>query len=317
MASEMEVLNLSLPLFGLIFIGFIAAKIKPLKESALDWMNFFIIYVALPALFFQLIRKAPIQELVNYRFILATTGATICIFVFTYLICRNLVKRHSSVATIQAVAASYANVGYMGPAITLSALGQAALVPTAIIFCFDNAFLFTIVPLMMAVSSNKNSSFLKVLAKAIKQVITHPFILATIAGVVAAAIQLEVPTTINNVLNMLSNAAAPAALFAMGVVIAHRKATISGIEVPVLIFFNLVLHPICVYLFLIMLGPFEQSWMYTAVLMACLPPALNVYVMASDYKVYIREASSIVLVGTIMAVFTVTYVLYMIKQNIF
>ena len=312
----MEVLNLSVPLFGLIFIGFIAAKIKPLKESALDWMNFFIIYVALPALFFQLIRKTPIRELVNYKFVLATTGATINIFIFTYLIGRYLFKRQGSVATIQAVAASYANIGYMGPAITLSALGQAALIPTAIIFCFDNAFLFTAVPLLMAISSNKNSSISKALVVAIKQVITHPFIIATIAGI-AAAVQLKVPTSINNLLNMLSNAAAPAALFAMGIVIAHRKATTSGLEIPVLVCFNLILHPICVYFFLVMLGPFEQLWMHTAVLMACLPPALNIYVMASDYKVYIQQASSIILLGTILAAFTVTYVLYMIKQNIF
>ena len=313
----MEVLNLSLPLFGLIFIGYVAAKISSLNESALGWMNFFIIYVALPALFFQLIRKAPLEQLINYQFVLATTGATISIFTFAYFMGRYLLKRKKSIATIQAVAASYANIGYMGPAITLSALGPAALVPTAIIFCFDNAFLFTIVPIMMAFStSNKTDSLLMVVFRALKQVITHPFILATIFGIIAAAIKLDLPVAIESILNMLSNTAAPAALFTMGVVIAHRKAMISGLGIPLLIILKLIIHPLCVYFFLIWFGPFDKTWIYTAVLMACLPPALNIYVMASDYKVYVREASSIVLIGTLLAAASVTYVLYLIKHQL-
>jgi len=50
--------------------------------------------------------------------------------------------------------------------------------------------------------------------------------------------------------------------------------------------------------------------------MACLPPALNIYVMATDYKVYMREAFSVVLIGTLLAIGSVTYVLYLIKTQV-
>ena len=43
-----DVFNLVLPFFGLIFIGFACGKIKQIPDTALAWMNFFIIYVALP-----------------------------------------------------------------------------------------------------------------------------------------------------------------------------------------------------------------------------------------------------------------------------
>lgn len=210
----MEILNLSLPLFGLIFIGYGAARLSSLNESALGWMNFFIIYVALPALFFQLIRKAPIESLANYEFVLATTGATITIFILSYFLGRFFLKRTMAVATIQAVAGSYANIGYMGPAITLSALGKAALIPTVIIFCFDNAFLFTIVPMLMAIaSSGKHQSLIIIFMRAFKRVLTHPFIVATLLGVGAAAMNLDLPIAVESILDMLSNTAAPAALF--------------------------------------------------------------------------------------------------------
>lgn len=53
----MAVFNLTFPLFALILLGFISARIKKLPESALAWMNFFIVYIVLPALFFSAYTK--------------------------------------------------------------------------------------------------------------------------------------------------------------------------------------------------------------------------------------------------------------------
>ncbi len=314
---SMEVLNLTLPLFALILLGFISARIKKLPESALAWMNFFIVYIVLPALFFQLIRKAPVESLVNIRFIAAASGATVIVFLLSYILTRYVLKKPGTTATMQAMASSYSNIGYMGPALTLAALGNAALVPTILIFCIDNAFLFIATPILMAFASrNGEQSTLSFLAQVIKRVVLHPFILATICGVLAAVSKVPIPEALDKVLTMLSNSAAPAALFTMGVVIAHRKVQINGSAVPMALLVKLLLHPLLVFALLQYFGPFEPAWQYTAILMACLPPALNVYVLASDYKVYVQEASSIVLLGTIIAVATVTAVLYLIEHQL-
>ena len=45
-----DILNLAVPYFGLIFIGFACGKTRGLPESGLAWMNFFLLYVSLPAL---------------------------------------------------------------------------------------------------------------------------------------------------------------------------------------------------------------------------------------------------------------------------
>jgi malonate transporter and related proteins len=54
----MDVLNLALPYFGLIFIGFARGKLGKLPETDLAWMNFFLLYVSLAALFFRKNRSA-------------------------------------------------------------------------------------------------------------------------------------------------------------------------------------------------------------------------------------------------------------------
>jgi predicted permease len=56
-------------------------------------------------------------------------------------------------------------------------------------------------------------------------------------------------------------------------------------------------------------------WVATAVLMASLPPALNVFVMASQYQTYVERASSTILVGTVASVVTVTELLALIVRH--
>ena len=52
-----DILNLAVPYFGPIFIGFACGKAKALPESGLAWMNFFLLHVSLPALLFGITSK--------------------------------------------------------------------------------------------------------------------------------------------------------------------------------------------------------------------------------------------------------------------
>ena len=64
--------NLLAPFFGLIVLGFFCGTAQ-LPASGLAWMQFFLIYVALPCLFYRLIADKPLTELANWPFIAATT----------------------------------------------------------------------------------------------------------------------------------------------------------------------------------------------------------------------------------------------------
>ena len=68
-----DVLNLALPYFGLIFLGFACGRFRGIPDKGLAWMDFFIVYLSLPALFFRILAKTPFEQLNNARFILTTT----------------------------------------------------------------------------------------------------------------------------------------------------------------------------------------------------------------------------------------------------
>src|SRR5436853_2015588 len=82
----LDVINLALPFFGLIFLGLACGKLKQIPETGLAWMNFFLIYVSLPCLFYRVLAQTPLEQLGNPRFILATTLATSSMFALAYAV---------------------------------------------------------------------------------------------------------------------------------------------------------------------------------------------------------------------------------------
>jgi len=310
-----EVLSLALPFFGLILLGFASGRFVRLPEDGLAWLNYFIIYIALPPLFFQLVSRTPFEQLANGRFILVTTLATAVTFYLAIGVGLWLRRGNLPEATIAGIVGGYANVGYMGPGLTIAALGPAAAVPTALIFTFDSTFFFAAVPFLMALSGVERESGLRMTLNVLRRVFTHPFIVATLLGVIFAALQMRPPAAIDKILDYLANAAAPCALFTLGVTVALRPLTNVPHEIPILVLIKLVLHPLIAWVLISAVGGFEPVWVYTALLMAALPPALNAYVMARQYDVYIAQSSAGILIGTLASIVTVTALLYMIQHG--
>ncbi|MFT0859074.1 AEC family transporter [Ancylobacter sp. G4_0304] len=310
-----EVMALALPFFGVIFLGLGCGRFARIPEAGLAWLSFFIIYLALPALFFSLVARTPFSELTNGSFIAATTFSSALCFALSLGVGLWLRRGNLPEATIGAVVGAYSNVGYMGPGLTLGALGAGASVPTALIFVFDSLFFFTAVPLLMAVSGRDKRRISETLLLVVRRVLTHPFNVATFLGVFAAYIEFHPPAAIDRMLEFLKNAAAPCALFTLGVSVALRPMARMQGEVPPLIAIKLVLHPLLVWGVLLAVGGFEPVWVATAVLMASLPPALNAFIMAKQYETYVEGASGGVLIGTVVSVVTVTAMLYALQHD--
>lgn len=310
-----DVLNLALPYFGLIFIGFICGKRKGLPESGLAWMNFFLLYISLPALFFRVLAKTPFEELNNLPFIVATTLGTSSAFALALCAARLIGQLSWREASMAALAGGYGNIGYMGPGLALSLLGAKAAVPVALIFCFDTVFLFSIVPLLMVVTDGKKRPLLPTIGRIVKHIVLHPLIAASYCGALVAALHLQTPVAIDSMLQFLQSAAAPVALFVLGVTVALRPFAGIPWEVPGVVAVKLLLHPLIVFGLLTLLGPFPPYWSATAVLLASLPPALNVFLIARQYDTWIEQASAAVLLGTFVSVVTVTGVMLLIRNG--
>lgn len=279
-------------------------------------MNFFIVYIALPAMFYQLLSATPVEQFTNIGFIAISVLATF--FIFCLILGLALWRSGGNLAeaTVQGLAAAYGNIGYMGPPLALAAFGPAAVVPVALIFCFENIMHFTLAPLLMSVKGGVGKNGTALAGKIARQVMTHPFILATIAGVLASVFAFKPPMVVDQLLETLSRAAAPCALFVMGVTAALRPLKRLPVELGYIVPAKLILHPLLVYGLMIWLVPdLDVIWLYSAVLLATLPTATNVFVIAQQYGVWQERASSAVVISTVLSMLSVTAFLYLAQSG--
>ena len=102
----------------------------------------------------------------------------------------------------------------------------------------------------------------------------------------------------------------------MGVTLALRPLKRVPPETAFIVPIKLIAHPILAYVLVSYIGDFPPVWVYSAMLLAALPSATNVYVIAQHYGVWVERASAMVLLTTVGSVATVTLLLYLMTNAI-
>lgn len=315
---------LAIPLFAYILVGYVAGVVGgrwvPPERRELVWLNVFVVYIAMPALIFRLIARTPIENLTNWSFVAGTTLATYIVFLVMFFIATGIGRSRIAPSSLQAASASYGNVGYMGVPLAVAIFGEAGAVPATLIVCFDSALVFILVPILFGLSSSQESIGAS-LVQAGKAVVLNPLIIALVFGAIAATTQASVPGALGGILGQLlkqlGDAAAPAALFGIGITIARQYSTRSPIhwEVFIIALLKLIAHPILLIVVLALLGGFDLLWVQVAILLAALPTAANVYVIASQYDTYTEGTSNAILVTTTLSLFTLPLLMILLAEG--
>lgn len=312
-----EIVNLALPFFALILLGVVASRRWHVGEQGLAWLNIFLVYFALPALIFLVVSAAPFEQLVNWPFVTATTAVTVVAFIMVVSLSRLLFGTALKTAALQGTAGSYGNVGYMGLPLSVAFFGPEAAVPAALIFCFDCAIQFVMTAFLatLAHEREEEAHWRDVGLRIAKQVATHPFIVATVVGVIGSALHFKPPGALGTILSMLMNAAGPTALFALGVTVGMRRFAGVGPELLLVAGMKVLIQPVLALLVVGLVPGTPPMWLHVAVMMAALPTASNAFILASQYKAYVEGASTAVIVTTLLSALAIPAIVYAIRAG--
>ena len=113
----------------------------------------------------------------------------------------------------------------MGLPLSVAFFGPEAAVPAALVFCFDCAIQFVMTAFLVTLAHEREEEahWAEVAWRIARQVVTHPFIVATVVGVIGSAMDFRPPGALATILDMLMKAAGPTALFALGVTVGMRR----------------------------------------------------------------------------------------------
>ncbi len=301
-------LNVSLPFFGLIGVGYAAARFRLLPEAAVAGLNAFVFWFALPAMLFMKMSVASIGAGFDWNFIVAYSGGGLLSFIACVLLGRLFFRPTLGESGIQGIGAAFGNVGYLGLPIVLAVFGESILLPAVMVIVFDHIILLPLATAFIQAGSEGQASPRRILVAVAIAISRNPLIVSTIVGISWGALGLGVPKPLEVFGNLLASAAAPCALFALGGTLVGRPLATGFPELGLISACKLVLHPALAYGIATWLAV-DPLLTALATVEASLPVAANVFVMARAYNVYVERASSAILFSTLCGVVTVSALL--------
>ncbi|RCW68667.1 AEC family transporter [Pseudorhodoferax soli] len=281
-------LNILLPLFCLIAVGYVGRRRALFDAGAASVLNRFVVHFALPAALFEVVLRSNWTALWQPGFIATFGIATLAVF-FAVLFVRTRTGKPVADATVDAVAASYSNTAYVGLPLCLLAFGEqgviAATLSTLIVVCL----LFTVAVVLVEVGlAGRRASAHSMLA-ALGRSVKNPIILAPLVAALLSVLGAEIPQGVASFLQLIGQAATPCALVGLGAFLADRPVARGGARTLPLVLTatKLVGLPLLTWWLARSVFHLPPSLVKAAVLMAALPTGTGPLMLAEFYR---REA---------------------------
>ena len=181
-----------LPVFALIFSGWGAFKLKILGPHAIAELNRFVVYLALPALLFDIMANTHGSELWQPGFIAVFLLSSAVAFVLPFLV-RLRGKLPLADTALDGLNAAYPNTGYMGIPLSMIAFGSGVLAATtiSIIITVCVTFAFAIVLIEIGLQTEKKPFHL--VWKVVRSLIRNPLLFAPALGAIFSFLGLTIP----------------------------------------------------------------------------------------------------------------------------
>ncbi len=297
----LAILNVILPVFGIMLAGFLCGRFRVLGEGSSQALNAYVYYVALPALFFVSLAQVPVAEALNLPFIATYFGGMLAVFVLSIVIARLAFPNRPGALALHGMSAVFSNTGYMGIPLLAIAFGDAARMPGIISTVINGTVIMGMVTMILEVDASERSGVLAMTGKALAGVVRSPLVSSAVGGLAVSASGFTLPTALETFCILLGVTAGPCALFAIGLFMVGKSVRTGLGEVLWVTWLKLLLQPAITYLLafhLLDLSPIEAA---SAVVLAALPTGALSFVLAQRYGVYLQRSVAVILVSTLLS----------------
>lgn len=309
MIGFLSILELTLPFFAVVGLGYGAARTRVINPKSAGSINVFVFYFAMPALVIGALARQEIGAILDWRFLGGWLAGTLILFALGMLLSRVLFNASRKEMALFGQGSAIANIGFLAIPILAATFGPEGVRLAAAALIID---LMVMIPLsIMIIESAGGGTPAASVRRALTGAIRNPFAIAILVGVALSASGIGLPGAAGTFSNFLGGAAAPTALFALGMSLSQRRVGEDLAPVAVLSLLKLLVHPAvaAAMLYLLNLPP---AIIMIGTVIAAMPVAQNVYVLSEHYGVMVRRSSAAILLSTIAAVFTITVLLYLL-----
>jgi malonate transporter and related proteins len=321
----LDILKVTLPFFALILLGFLVTKRKIVPTAAIPGLNAFVLYVALPCMLYEFGATTPIMRLLDAGVLMVYLPCALLMVGFAISMAKARQINWNN-ASMGALVAAFPNTGFMGIPLLVALLGVSAAGPAIITIVIDLVITTSLCIALSRLDGFGQDGTWSAVKRAARSVVLNPLPWAILIGAINSALGYELQGLVHDSVSLLGEAASPVALFTIGAVLARAQIlgryptqdVPSTMQKPtfgllrsdplLLALLKLFLHPILIFVFGSLarsLGaPLSLPALTVIVLVAALPSASNVSLLAERFGANTDRIAKVILFSTTISFFT-------------
>lgn len=304
-------LNATLPIFLVIFLGWILRQKNILTKEFVPATNDFVFKILFPIQLFRDISSVNIKEMANPKFIIFCFVATlICISIiwgFSVL----FIKEKKSIGSF--VQGAYrGSSAILGVAFSQNMYGNSGMVPMMIIASVP-LYNIVAVTLYSIYGEGNNLHGKDLIKKVLLGIVTNPIIIGIVCGIPFALLDITFPTIIDKTISNLAGITSTLALLIIGADFEGTQAIKKFKLTTIASLIKLVIQPALILPIAIYLG-FRNQELVAIMIMLSSPTTVASFIMAKSMKNDAVLSCSIVVLTTLLSSVSITAIIFILKS---
>jgi len=312
-----SVLEITLPVFGIGLLGYLATRLDWFSAQAGEGLARFVFDFAIPALLLRTFANANLPDDMPLDLIGSYYLPVAGFYLLGMVIARQFFGRPFSGQVITGFSFSYGNAVLLGLPLVLLILGDKGSLPYFILISMHALSLFTVTTVLLESSRHRDASPLSMIYKVFLSLLKNPILLGIVGGITLNQLGLPLTGVLDTTAGYLQNAVAACSLFALGASMTkYRIAGQLSQSITVVLAKNIA-FPLCVYYSCSQVFTLSAHWTFIAVLMAAQPTGVNAYIFAERYSTAQALATTTVFLSTAFSLFSIPVLLYLYQSGVF
>ncbi len=320
----LDVLQVTFPFFALVLCGYLAAHRRFLPLEAIAGLNSFVLFFALPCMLFRFGASTPIAQLLDATVFFTYLLCALVMVAFAVAISLNRRVRWKD-ASMGALVAAFPNTGFMGVPLLVALLGAGAAGPAIVTITADMVITTSLCLALSEMDAADEHGAAVAARKALLGVLKNPLPWAILLGALFSWQDLVLAGPVDKTVGLLADAASPVALFTIGAVLARSQLLAHKRPhgplplrdyLPVAAV-KLLVHPVLVFSMgttvIALGGDIDPFALIVITLVAALPSASNVSLLAERIGADNGRIARIILVTTALAFLTFSAAVALLK----
>jgi hypothetical protein len=307
----MDVLSITAPIFIIIGFGYLAVKSGLMPQEAMPLLGRFVLYFTLPALIFGTLSQMQVSEVIQPDFLAIYAIGSVAALLGGIALNRILLKVDLAEASVRGMGMSASNSAFIGYPVLLQVFGSAPTQPFTMALLVENILILPLALILIEYGKRDAGSgepLMQVWQRIFMRILRSPLIIAIVAGLICASLQLPVPAALDRSLEMLALASVGTALFVIGGSLVGTRINDSLGSIGLVAAGKLLLHPLLMLLLVLIWRDFDPQ-LEQAVILAAAMPMLSVFPIIGGNYGYGRQCAGMLLVTTAASFITLTLIL--------